>query len=154
MPAMNESDLDSGVLVDLTAAIVGAYVSNNSIQPEQLPELIGAVHKALKGLGSDAAIPVETAAREPAVPIKKSIQRDFIVCLEDGLRFKSLRRHLNTKYGMSPEQYRAKWSLPPDYPMTAPSYSEARSALAKQSGLGQRRPAAKDRGSRKAAAVA
>ena len=98
--------------------------------------LIQSVHRALSGV-STTAEPVESAPREPAVPLKKSVNPDFIVCLEDGRKFKSLKRHLRTKYNMSPEEYRAKWGLPKDYPMVAPNYAKARSDLAKQMGLGQ-----------------
>lgn len=139
------------LVVELTASIVSAYVSNNSTQVEQVPTLIASVHKALSALGAGAAS-APVAPLVPAVPVKKSLQRDYLICLEDGMKFKSLKRHLKTKYDMTPEQYRAKWNLDPDYPMTAPAYSEARSALAKQSGLGQmRKPTAASKSSRKAA---
>lgn len=138
-------------VVELTASIVSAYVSNNSVQADHVPGLIASVHKALASLGSSQQA-APAIAQEPAVPVKKSVQREYLICLEDGLKFKSLKRHLKTKYDMTPEQYRAKWGLPPEYPMTAPAYSEARSALAKQSGLGQmRKPVAASKPSRKAA---
>src|SRR3954468_16121713 len=134
-------------VIEMTADIVSAYVGNNSVTAADLPALIQSVHRALAGIssGSEAA---EAAPKDPAVPVKKSITPDFLVCLEDGRKFKSLKRHLRTKYNMSPEEYRAKWGLPKDYPMVAPNYAKARSDLAKQMGLGQggRKPARKGRG--------
>jgi predicted transcriptional regulator len=123
-------------IIEMTADIVSAYVGNNEVVATDLPTLIQAVHNALKGV-SAAQEPVETAPKEPAVPIKRSVTPEFLVCLEDGRKFKSLKRHLRTKYNMSPEDYRAKWGLPKDYPMVAPNYAKARSDLAKQMGLGQ-----------------
>jgi predicted transcriptional regulator len=123
-------------IIEMTADIVSAYVGNNEVGAADLPTLIQAVHSALKGVSS-AAEPVEVAPKEPAVPIKRSVTPEFLVCLEDGRKFKSLKRHLRTKYNMSPEDYRAKWGLPKDYPMVAPNYAKARSDLAKQMGLGQ-----------------
>jgi len=123
--------------IELTAGIVSAYVSNNSVAAAELPHLINEVHSALTRV-----VAAPAAAREPqkpAVPIKRSITPEFLVCLEDGKRFKSLRRHLRSHYGLSPEQYREKWNLPPDYPMVAPNYAATRSALAKKMGLGQQR---------------
>ena len=131
--------------VEMTADIVSAYVSNSSVSVADLPALIQQVHKALVGIADSASTPEAAPPAAPAVSIKKSITPDFLICLEDGRKFKSLKRHLRTKYDMSPEQYRAKWSLPKDYPMVAPNYAQARSALAKQMGLGQ--------GGRKAAAA-
>ena len=127
---------DKSELIEMTADIVAAYVGANSVASGDLPSLIQSVHRALTGVvsGADA---VEAAPKEPAVPIKKSITPDYLICLEDGRKFKSLKRHLRTKYNMSPEEYRSKWSLPKDYPMVAPSYAKARSELAKQMGLGQ-----------------
>lgn len=125
-------------LIELTAEIVSAYVTQNSVPTGQLPTLIADVHGALKMLGQ-RVVTQEARGPQPAVSIKKSITPDYIVCLEDGRRFKSLRRHLSTKYGMTPDQYRAKWNLPSDYPMVAPNYAAARSALARQMGLGQKR---------------
>jgi predicted transcriptional regulator len=129
-------------LLDLTAHIVANYVGNNSAPVGDLPALIKSVHAALSGVSAPQAAPAEP--QTPAVPVKKSITPDAIICLEDGRKFKSLKRHLRTKYNLSPEEYRAKWGLPKDYPMVAPNYAEARSALAKSMGLGQggRRPAA------------
>src|ERR1700691_2993936 len=124
--------------IELTANIVSAYVSNNSVPSADIPALIGQVHSALKRVsGGQAAAPAEPL--KPAVPIKRSVNPDYIVCLEDGLKFKSLKRHLRTRYSMTPDQYREKWSLPPDYPMVAPNYAAARSQLARQMGLGQQR---------------
>jgi predicted transcriptional regulator len=132
------SDVGESSLIALTASIVSAYVSNNSVSASEIPSLISQVHSALTqvagGRGEIIAEPLK-----PAVSIKRSISSDFIVCLEDGKKFKSLKRHLRTQYGMTPEQYREKWGLPPDYPMVAPNYAAARSQLAKQMGLGQQR---------------
>lgn len=127
---------DKGEIIEMTADIVSAYVGNNSVSAADLPGLIQSVHKALATVigGAEAAAP---EPKEPAVPLKKSITPDYLVCLEDGRKFKSLKRHLRTKYNMSPEEYRAKWGLPKDYPMVAPNYAKARSDLAKQMGLGQ-----------------
>ena len=123
-------------LIEMTTEIVAAYVSTNSVPAGDLAALIHSVHKALSGVAAGPA-PVEEAPKEPAVSIKKSITPDFLICLEDGRRFKSLKRHLRTKYDLSPEAYRAKWGLAKDYPMVAPNYAAARSDLAKQMGLGQ-----------------
>ena len=133
---MNESKAPG--FIELTAGIVSAYVSNNSVPAAEIPGLINQVHGALlrvsSGQGEAPAEPLK-----PAVPVKRSITNDYIVCLEDGKKFKSLKRHLRTQYNMTPEQYREKWGLPPDYPMVAPNYAAARSQLAKQMGLGQQR---------------
>ena len=123
-------------IIEMTADIVSAFVSNNSVPATEVPALIQSVHRALSGVSTAPEV-IEAAPREPAVPVKKSVNPDFIVCLEDGRKFKSLKRHLRTKYNMSPEEYRAKWGLPKDYPMVAPNYAKARSDLAKQMGLGQ-----------------
>lgn len=131
------SEAEDGV-IGLVADIVSAYVGNNSVPVSELPVLIASTHAAIAGLGkAPAAAPEEKAV--PAVSIKKSITPDFLICLEDGKKFKSLKRHLRTSYDLSPEQYRTKWGLPNDYPMVAPAYAEARSNLAKQMGLGQQR---------------
>ena len=123
-------------LLDLTAGIVSAYVGNHGVAAMDVPGLIRQVHGALAAVKTGAGgEPVAPA--EPAVPVKRSIAPDYLVCLEDGRRFKSLKRHLRTKFDMSPEQYRAKWNLPKDYPMVAPNYAQARSDLAKSMGLGQ-----------------
>ena len=118
--------------IDLAADIVSAYVSNNSVPASDLPGLIHEVHSALVRVTS-GAVPVVAEA------LKQSITNEYIVCLEDGKKFKSLKRHLRTQYNMSPEEYREKWGLPADYPMVAPNYAQARSNLAKQMGLGQQR---------------
>jgi predicted transcriptional regulator len=131
--------------IELTASIVSAYVSNNSVPSADIPNLISQVHSALKRVSAGQA----AAAAEPlkpAVPVKRSVTAEHIVCLEDGHKFKSLKRHLRTRYNMTPDQYREKWSLPPDYPMVAPNYAAARSQLAKQMGLGQQRRRRRDRG--------
>jgi predicted transcriptional regulator len=127
---------DKSEIIEMTADIVAAYVGHNSVTAGELPSLIQSVHRALAGVSSGAET-VEAAPKEPAVPIKRSITPDHLVCLEDGRKFKSLKRHLRTKYNMSPEDYRAKWGLAKDYPMVAPNYAKARSELAKQMGLGQ-----------------
>ncbi|MGP0091559.1 MAG: MucR family transcriptional regulator [Xanthobacteraceae bacterium] len=128
----------NGNFIELTADIVSAYVSNNSVSAGDIPNLINQVHSALIRVSSgQAEAPVEPL--RPAVPVKRSITPDYIVCLEDGKKFKSLKRHLRTQYDITPEQYRDKWGLPPDYPMVAPNYAAARSQLAKQMGLGQQR---------------
>ena len=124
--------------IGLTAEIVSAYVSNNTVASGDIPALINQVHAALRRVSNgDGQAPAEPL--KPAIPIKRSINPDYIVCLEDGKKFKSLKRHLRTQYGMTPEQYREKWGLPHDYPMVAPNYAAARSHLAKQMGLGQQR---------------
>ena len=127
-----------GTFIELTAQIVSAYVGNNTVPPQDLSSLINQVHSALtrvsSGQGESPGEPLK-----PAVSVKRSITPDHIVCLEDGKKFKSLKRHLRTQYNMTPEQYREKWGLPADYPMVAPNYAAARSQLAKQMGLGQQR---------------
>lgn len=122
--------------VDLTASIVSAYVSNNPTTASEIPALISQIHAALVRVSNSSAEPAPEPAK-PAVSVKKSMTSDYLVCLEDGKRFKSLKRHLRTQYNMSPEQYREKWNLPADYPMVAPNYAVARSQLAKKMGLGQ-----------------
>ncbi len=129
---------DQSGLIELTADIVSAYVSNNTVSAAEVPGLIGEIYSALTRVGSGVVLaPTEPA--KPAVNPKKSITPDYLICLEDGKKFKSLKRHLRTMYNLSPEQYREKWGLPSDYPMVAPSYAEARSRLAKEMGLGQKR---------------
>ena len=130
--------VDQGNLIELTAEIVSAYVSNNSLASGDIPGLIGNVHAALNR-SAGAPAPAETEPLRPAVSVRKSITPDYIVCLEDGKRFKSLKRHLRSHYSLTPEEYREKWGLPSDYPMVAPNYAQARSNLAKQMGLGQKR---------------
>ena len=130
--------------ITIAAEIVAAYVSNNSIAVTDLVGLIRQVHGALEKLANPAA-PVVQEVLQPAISVKKSVTPDFIICLEDGRKFKSLKRHL-AAFDLTPDQYRAKWNLPADYPMVAPNYAAQRSALAKQSGLGSQRkrtPAAK-----------
>ncbi|HWL31853.1 MAG TPA: MucR family transcriptional regulator [Xanthobacteraceae bacterium] len=132
---------DNTGFIELTAEIVAAYVSNNAVAPDDIPALINQVHTALLRVSAGAGVEAATAEPlRPAVPVKRSINPEYIVCLEDGKKFKSLKRHLRSQYGMTPEQYREKWGLPADYPMVAPSYAAARSRLAKQMGLGQQRP--------------
>ena len=124
--------------IELTAEIVSAYVSNNSVSAGDMPALISQVHQALVRV-SGGHQEVTAEPLRPAIAVKRSITPDHIVCLEDGKKFKSLKRHLRTQYNLTPEQYREKWALPPDYPMVAPNYAAARSQLAKQMGLGQQR---------------
>ena len=132
------SDVPSKGVIDLTASIVSAYVGNNTLPASDIPALIAQVHAALLRVSNTTPVASAEPAR-PAVAIRKSITPEYIVCLEDGKKFKSLKRHLRTQYSMSPEQYREKWGLPPDYPMVAPNYADARSLLAKKMGLGQQR---------------
>ena len=141
---MASSNTASSDKVSLAADIVSAYVTHNSVPPGGLPALIESVHSSLTSLGAAEAVP-EPEALVPAVPIRKSVTPAFLICLDDGKRFKSLRRHLRS-LGMTPDQYRTKWSLPKDYPMVAPEYAATRSALAKSIGLGHLR---KDTGTRK-----
>jgi predicted transcriptional regulator len=132
------SDGAAKSFIDLTANIVSAYLSNNPTPASEIPNLINQIHAALLRVSSGRSdAPPELA--KPAVPLKKSVNPDYLVCLEDGKRFKSLKRHLRTRYNMTPEQYRDKWGLPTDYPMVAPNYAVARSQLAKKMGLGQQR---------------
>jgi predicted transcriptional regulator len=123
-------------LMRMTADVVAAYVSNNTLPTIQLPEVINAVYNSLRGLdGTPVEVKAEPA--KPAVPVKKSITPDYLVCLEDGKKLKMLKRHLRSTYNMTPDDYRAKWGLPPDYPMVAPNYAAQRSAFAKEIGLGR-----------------
>ena len=131
---MAETESGKTSSIELTADIASAYVSNNTVAASELPGLITAIFGALTGGAEEPPEP-----QQPAVPIKKSITPDYIICLEDGKKFKSLKRHLRTQYDMTPEHYREKWGLPPDYPMVAPNYAQARSQLAKKMGLGQQR---------------
>src|ERR1700728_3023347 len=137
---------DEGSYIELTANIVSAYVSNNTVSSAEIPALISQVYSALMRVFKGAAGAAPAAPLKPAVPIKRSITTEYLVCLEDGKKFKSLKRHLRTQYRMTPDQYRAKWNLPADYPMVAPNYAAARSQLAKQMGLGQQRRRRRDRG--------
>ena len=131
-------NMEQDNLIELTADVVSAYVSNNSIQSSDLPALISEVHAALHRTLGGPAEP-EPEPQKPAVSIKKSVTPDYLICLDDGKKFKSLKRHLRTHYDMTPEDYREKWGLPADYPMVAPNYAKARSMLAKKMGLGQKR---------------
>jgi predicted transcriptional regulator len=134
MAAANEQDH----LIEMTAEIVAAYVSNHNVASGDVSSLINGVHAALHRTATGAAV-LQLQPLMPAVPIRKSVTPDYIVCLEDGKRFKSLKRHLRTRYDLTPDEYRDKWGLPPDYPMVAPNYAKARSVLAKEMGLGQKR---------------
>jgi predicted transcriptional regulator len=126
----NRSDL-----VELTARIVSAYVSANQVAPQDIPSIVRTVHNTLRDLAGPSLSAPE-ASQEPAISVKKSVTPDYIICLEDGKKFKSLKRHLRTRYAMTPDEYRTKWALPHDYPMVAPNYAKARSDLAKRMGLG------------------
>ncbi|MGH6807050.1 MAG: MucR family transcriptional regulator [Ensifer adhaerens] len=128
--------------IDLTAMVISAYVAHNNVPRGDLVGLIASTYSTLTHLGAKPEAPPAPVALVPAVPIKKSVTPDAIICLEDGKAFKSLRRYLGSAYNLTPEQYRAKWGLPADYPMVAPNYSEARAALAKASGLGRKAKAA------------
>ena len=141
---MNQTSASSNY-IELAADIVSAYVSKNSVAAGELPALINDVHAALNKVGNGASEPPAEAPK-PAISIKKSVTPDYIICLEDGKKFKSLKRHLRTQYNMTPEQYREKWGLGPDYPMVAPNYAKARSELAKEMGLGQQRRKRRSRG--------
>ena len=126
-------------LVVLTGSIVAAYVSNNNIAVSELPELIRNVHESFVRAGQSAAQGLAEGNIRPAISIKKSITPDYLICLEDGIKLKMLKRHLRTHYGLTPQQYREKWGLPSDYPMVAPNYAKKRSLLAKEIGLGVKR---------------
>ncbi|HJQ55566.1 MAG TPA: MucR family transcriptional regulator [Vineibacter sp.] len=132
---MREESKTSADLLALTTQIVSAHISKNSISANDLQKLIEQVHASLAALGTGRSV----ARGEPAVPISKSIKKDYIVCLEDGTEHKMLKRHLMSAFGLTPEQYRERWGLPADYPMVAPNYSKVRSALAKKVGLGTKR---------------
>lgn len=134
---MSEQDASSVDYLGLTADVVAAFVGNNSVPATELPDLIAKVHGALLRLSTPAPAVVEEVLK-PAVPVKKSVTPEFIICLEDGLKFKSLKRHLRVHYNLTPEEYREKWGLPADYPMVAPNYSATRSQLAKDNGLGKK----------------
>jgi predicted transcriptional regulator len=134
-------------ILSLTADIAAAYVSNNTISAADVPTVIQTIYRALGGLGKAEAQPAPEA-RKPAVPVRKSITPDYLISLEDGKSYKSLKRHLRTQYNMSPEDYRAKWGLPKDYPMVAPNYAASRSALAKSMGLGRGGTSKKPRATR------
>jgi predicted transcriptional regulator len=134
---MNDNEVGQDTLITLTADIVAAHVSNNSVAVNDLPQLIQNVHGALSGLTGKQNVP--EVKLEPKVPIRSSIKPDYIVCLEDGKKLKMLKRHLMTHYSMTPDQYRQKWGLSSDYPMVAPNYAEQRRTLAKSIGLGTKR---------------
>jgi predicted transcriptional regulator len=130
---------ENTALIALAANIVSAYVSNNTVQTGDITSLIGDVYSALRRTAGNGGVGVNGESLKPAIAPKKSISPDYIICLEDGKKFKSLKRHIRTHYNLSPEQYREKWNLPADYPMVAPNYAQARSNLAKKMGLGQQR---------------
>jgi len=133
---MAETEIDHSELLSLTSEIVAAHVSNNTVPSGDLPDLIGTVFETLSQLGGEPAEPeVEV---KPAVPIKRSVTDDYLICLDDGKKLKMLKRHLKTAYDMTPEEYRAKWGLPHDYPMVAPNYAKKRQELAKKIGLGRK----------------
>ena len=133
---MAEATIDHGELLALTSDIVAAHVSNNAVPSTELSGLIETVFGTLSGLGGEAAEP--EVELKPAVAIKKSVTPDHLICLEDGKKLKMLKRHLKTAYDMTPEDYRAKWNLPHDYPMVAPNYAKKRQELAKKIGLGRK----------------
>jgi predicted transcriptional regulator len=135
---MSDAGADNDNLVAMTSAIVTRYLEGNQIAVSEVPALIETVHSCLSALASGREME-DGGERAPAVPVKKSVTDEFIVCLEDGKKFKSLKRHLRTRYAMTPEEYRQRWNLPHDYPMVAPNYAKARSMLAKRMGLGQGR---------------
>lgn len=134
--AQSGESVSQSEILRMTAQVVASYVGKNPVAADQLPELINSVHQSLKSINSDTP-EVEEEPQKPAVSIRKSIQPDYLVCLEDGKKLKMLKRHLRTTYGMTPEEYRAKWGLPPDYPMVAPNYAAQRSEFAKKIGLGR-----------------
>ena len=122
-------------LLALTTEIVSAHLSNNAVNAQEIPSLTEKIYKTLAGIGGES-VPVSSERPQPAVPIRKSVMPDYLICLEDGKKLKMLKRHLMTAYKMTPEQYRDRWGLPPDYPMVAPNYARQRSKLAKDIGLG------------------
>ncbi len=132
-------EAEDDVLLDYTTAIVSAYVGNNPVSAHDLSNIIGDVYKSLGEVAGTSLAPPEAEKPKPAVSIKKSLGHEYLICLEDGKSFKSLKRHLKTHYDLTPDQYREMWGLAADYPMVAPAYAEARSNLAKQMGLGQKR---------------
>ena len=135
-----ETELTKAELLQMAADIVSAYVSNNEVKAETLPSLIESVYTSIEGL-ANADDDIDAGPRpDPAVPIEDSLTDDYLICLEDGQQFQSLKRHLRVKYNMTPEAYREKWGLPRDYPMVAPNYAKRRSELAKKTGLGKNRP--------------
>jgi predicted transcriptional regulator len=132
----NKDEIGGKSLIEMTTTVVAAYLSNNSVASSQISEVIHTVHDALQGLTTGGHEP-EPEPLKPAVPIKKSVTPEYIVCLEDGKQLKMLKRHLRTTYDLTPEEYRAKWGLPADYPMVAPNYAQQRSEFAKKIGLGR-----------------
>jgi predicted transcriptional regulator len=134
MTKENDGAIGKELMINLTTEIVSAYVGNNPVQSTEISSLIRNVHETLETLTAEK---VAAEEQKPAVPVRKSITDEYLICLEDGKKFKSLKRHLRSKYDMSPEEYREKWNLPYDYPMVAPSYARQRSKLAKDMGLGQ-----------------
>jgi predicted transcriptional regulator len=142
MDTMETTARAGDTLIELTADVVAAYVSNNPVPVSELPNLIADIHAALGRVGGTVEAP-PAEKQKPAVNPKKSIHDEYLICLEDGKKFKSLKRHLMTHYNLTPEQYREKWNLDPSYPMVAPNYANARSELAKKMGLGRKRKAAR-----------
>ncbi|MEM7171008.1 MAG: MucR family transcriptional regulator [Pseudomonadota bacterium] len=134
MSEINQEQPSSGELLRMAATVVSAYVRNNPIETQELTNVIAKVHRSLSELGGK---PAPRRLRKPAVAVKKSVTPNYLICLEDGRKMKMLKRHLRTSYSMTPAQYRAKWGLPPDYPMVAPNYAKQRSAFAKKIGLGK-----------------
>ncbi len=154
------TDSTTNSLIDIAADVTSAYVSNNKVAASELPGLLQKIHDAFRQVQLGTVV-AEEVPLVPAVAVKKSVTPDYIVCLEDGRKFKSLKRHLSSKFGMTPDQYRTKWNLPKDYPMVAPNYAAARSELARKSGLGRKpgttvaaKPAGAPRGRRKVAVAA
>ena len=137
--AMTPLDINVSELLEITADIVSAYVSNNQVKAEELPGLIETVYTSVEGIASPEDDKDSGPRPDPAVPIEDSLTDDYLICLEDGSQFQSLKRHLRVKYNMTPEAYREKWGLPRDYPMVAPNYAKRRSELAKKTGLGKSR---------------
>jgi predicted transcriptional regulator len=136
MSEQQQHDLPDGAILRMTAEIVSAYVSKNVLPAQQIPDVINTVFTSLNGLnGAPNEVPQEP--QKPAVPVRKSVTPEYIVCLEDGKKLKMLKRHLRSTYNMTPDEYRAKWNLPPDYPMVAPNYAAQRSEFAKKIGLGR-----------------
>jgi len=138
--AMTPLDINVSELLEITADIVSAYVSNNQVKAEELPGLIETVYRSVEAIASPEDDKHSGPRPDPAVPIEDSLTDDYLICLEDGSQFQSLKRHLRVKYNMTPEAYREKWGLPRDYPMVAPNYAKRRSELAKKTGLGKNRP--------------
>ncbi len=139
---MDNNEIDNTIMLEITSEVVSAYVSNNPLSATDLPTLIREVHSTLSSVAGSGVAP-SAEPQKPAVSIRKSLGHDYLICLEDGQKFKSLKRHLKSHYDLSPDEYRKKWGLPSDYPMVAPAYAERRSALAKEMGLGQKRKRAK-----------